>query len=279
MAFCEYLRKRDRTSVYVTVLFLCLLSNQLITSMAEFIPEFARIYDDAYRNMPVFNTVFSTVTAICLLNLTYSLTPDKKNVPGEYIILLGFILILLVIPTLMNNPVNLFLYSAVFPLYLFFRGIVFCRLLHKKSPLLSQGLSCDAYHMISFAAVFFPLTGLMENFVKIFFHSPQSGIYSHRIFSLDFLFGLAAASGIYAFMQKKTAPKRREAAARSQIAEKVSCTESGEEMEVFHAFCEAYGLTPREQTILSELLDQAACPQISDKQTHIHKSHKQPHSD
>ncbi len=268
MAFCGYLNKRDKAPVTITVLFFCLLLNQLITSMAEFIPEFAHVYDAAYRNMPVFNTVISTVIAICLLDLFYLLVPDKKISRCEYIILLVFFLILLVIPTLKNSLVNLFLYSAVFLLYLLYRGITFCYLLHKKSRI---------HYIYSCAAVLLPLSGLIENFVKIFYRS-SSGIDSYRIFSLDFLFGSAAASCIYTYMQKKAAPRGWEAAAKSRISESASCIQSGGEMDIFNSFCEAYGLTPREQTILSELLNHATYRQISDKllisfftvKTHVH---------
>ncbi|GEM_PF-1475934 len=268
LAFCSCLRKRNKTSAYIAGLFFCLLLNQLATSMVEFLPEFARIYDTFYVTMPIFNTINAISIAVCLLSLSYECVPDRPIPSYEYFILAGFGLLLLLVPTLANTLFHLFLYSSALLFYLLYRGIWFCFLIHQKIPKSLHAHNPGMIHILSFIAPLLLLLGLTENYVNIFDLCSHGGTYSYRIFSFDFLFGLISVFCIRAYAQKETAPQTCEAqipSLSSIITESRSSISPGTEIGIFHTFCSAYSLTLREQTILAELLHHATYQQISDK--------------
>lgn len=268
MAFCNYLKKKKRYSIYISVFFFCLLLSQLITSMVEFIPGFASIYDAAYRSMPISNTVISISAAICLMKLFFLFTHNKRIVKYEYFILLTISLLLLIFPTLKNSLTNLYLYTAVFLAYLLYRGVLFCYILHKKSPVYLHGSYWRIYNIFSYITILLPLLALMEIYVKIFYLYPNSDTYSYRIYSLDLLYGMAAFLFLYISIYNEALSEKCETAnvaLKSQISESASDIYSEAEIGIFHTFCDLYSLTPREQTILKELLNHTTYYQISNK--------------
>lgn len=268
LAFCTYLNKWNKTSAYIAGLFFCLLLNQLVTSMVEFLPQFANIYDTFYITMPIFNTIHAVFVAICVLNLSYACIPDKPIPPYEYVILVGFGLILLLAPTLTNRPWHLFLYSSALLFYLLYRGIWFRFLVHPRIPEPLHALNPAIMQMLSFINPLLILAGLAENYVNIFYRYANGGTLSYRNFSFDFLFGLVSGFCIYAYVQKEIAPQKCEAQIPSllpNIIETQSNNSPGTEIGIFHTFCSTYSLTPREQTILEEILHQATDLEISDK--------------
>lgn len=268
LAFCSGLRNRNKTSAYIAGLFFCLLLNQLVISMVEFLPEFARIYNELYGTMPIFNTINAISIAVCLLSLSYECSPNKLIRPYEYVILVGLSLILLLVPILRNSLFHLFLYSSALLFYLFYRAIWFCFLLHQKMPKSLQAHNSGMIHTFSFIAPLLLLLGLAENYSNIF-HLHSGGVYhSYRIFSFDFLFGLVSVFCIHTYAQKKIAPQTCEAQTSSLpsiITESRASISPGTEIGIFHTFCNTYSLTLREQTILAELLQHATYQQISDK--------------
>lgn len=267
LALCSCLRKRSMTSAYIAGLFFCLLLNQLVTSMVEFVPEFARIYNAFYETMPIFNTINSISLAICLMKLSYECVPDKPIRPYEYLILVSFGLILLLVPTLTNSHFHLFLYSSALLFYVLYRGIWFCFLVRPLIQKPLHALNPGMIHILSLIVPLFLVLGLVENYVNIFYLSSHGGTYSYRIFSFDFLFSLISVFCIHTYAQEK-APQNCEAQITSLPAismESQSGISPETEVGIFHTFCSAYSLTLREQTILAELLHHATNQQISDK--------------
>ena len=268
LAFSSSLRKRNKTSACIAGLFFCLLLNQLVLSMVEFMPEFAHIYNALYETMPIFNTINAISIAVCLLSLSYECVPDRPIPSYEYFILIGFGLLLLLVPTLTNSLFHLFLYSSALLFYLLYRGIWFCFLIYPKVPKSLHANNPGMVHILSFIATLLLLLGLAENYVNIFDLYSHRGTYSYRNFSFDFLFGLISVFCIHTYMQKEIAPQTCEAQIRSLssiITESQPSISPGTEIGVFHTFCSAYSLTLREQTILAELLHHATYQQISDK--------------
>ncbi len=263
LEFSNYLKKPNKKAVYLSVLFFCLLLNQLIISMTEFIPRFSRIYDAFYLNMPVFSTVVFLLTALCLLNLFLLMKPDKKAAGTESVILSVLCLLLLLIPTLKNSLTNRFFYTAVYLLYLLYRGVLFYFYLHKKSLVQPHGSYCRVSNIFSYLFILFPILGLIESFIEIFYFNSKTNPISHRLISLDFLFGISAVFRICTYLHKEAAS--------------LTCEAATDSFKIY-AFCNTYALTKREQTILTELLRQKTHQQISDKllissftvKTHVH---------
>lgn len=243
LAFCRYLSERCCISASLSALYFCLSVNQLVASMAEFLPEFGRFYQAVYLSMPVWNTVISISAAICILNLGYQLNHISKLPFYEYMILCIFIFLLLLIPTLKSSSTTLFLYSSLFPLFLLYRGFSF----HAPSVL------------------FFSLSGIIENYIRIFVFPAHNRLSLCRIFSIDFLFGIWALVYICNFMRKTAALHTCKAAVNYQEPVTDSFASPDTESASYYSFCKAYSLTLREQTILAELLNHTTDEQISAK--------------
>nr|WP_288826455.1 helix-turn-helix transcriptional regulator [uncultured Clostridium sp.] len=265
LAFCRYLSERCCISASLSALYLCLSVNQLIAAMAEFIPEFGRLYQTVYFTMPVWNTVISITAAICLLNLGYQLKHISKLPFHEYIILCIFIFLLLLIPTLKSSRTTLFLYSSLFPLSLLYRGLFFHALMNQEACRQTRKFFSDFRPVLSRSVLLFSLLGIIENYIRIFVFPVPNRLSFFRIFSIDFLFGISALVYICFFLRKTAALHICKAAVNSQepVPESFSCPDTGSAS--YYSFCKTYSLTLREQTILTELLNRTTDEQISAK--------------
>ena len=250
LAFCRYLSERCCSAASLSALYLCLSVNQLVAAMAEFLPEFGRFYQAVYFTMPVWNTVISISAAICLLNLGYQLNHTSKLPFHEYMILCIFIFLLLLIPTLKSSSTTLFLYSSLFPLSLIYRGFSFYALMNQAASL---------------SVLLFSLSGIIENYIRIFVFPARSGRFFCRIFSIDLLFGLSALVYICFFLKKTAALHTCKAAVNSREQVPESFASPDTETASYYSFCKSYSLTLREQTILTELLNHTTDQQISAK--------------
>ncbi|MEY8352931.1 helix-turn-helix transcriptional regulator [Lachnospiraceae bacterium 54-53] len=265
LALCSYLSERCRISVCLSALYLCLSVNQLVASMVEFLPEFSRFYLAVYFSMPVWNTVISVSAAVCLLNLGYQLSHISKLPFHEYMILCIFIFLLLLIPTLKSSRTTLFLYSSLFPLSLLYRGFSFHTLMNQAACSRSKKLFSDFRPVLSRSVLLFSLSGIMENYIRIFIFPARNGLSFCRIFSIDLLFGISALVYLCFFLRKTAAPHTCKAAVNSQEQVPESFTSPDTESASYYSFCKAHSLTLREQTILTELLNRTTDEQISAK--------------
>lgn len=265
LAFCRYLSERCCISASLSALYLCLSVNQFVEAMAEFLPEFGRFYQTVYFTMPVWNTFISITAAICLLYLSYQLNHTSKLPFHEYLILCIFIFLLLLIPTLKSSRTTLFLYSSLFPLALLYRGFSFHILINQAACSPSKKGGGDFRPALSPFILLFSLSGIIENYIRIFVLPVRSGLSLCRIFSIDFLFGLSALVYICFFLQKTAALHTCKAAVNSQEQVTESFASPDTESACYYSFCKAYSLTLREQTILTELLNRTTDEQISAK--------------
>lgn len=265
LAFCQYLSERCCVSGCLSTLYFCLSVNQLVASMAEFIPEFGRFYQDVYFSMPVWNTVISISAAICLLNLGYQLKHTSILPFYEYMILCIFIFLLLLIPTLKSSRITLFLYSSLFPLYLLYRGFSFHAFLNQTACRQSRKLFSDFHSLLSWSVPLFCLSGIIENYIRLLTFSADNRLSFCRIFSIDFLFGICALVYVCFFLRKTAALHTCKAAENSQERMQESETSPDTESAFYYSFCKTYSLTLREQTILTELLNSTSDEQISAK--------------
>nr|WP_314464577.1 helix-turn-helix transcriptional regulator [uncultured Clostridium sp.] len=265
LAFCRYLSERCCISASLSALYFCLSVNQLVASMAEFVPEFGRFYQAVYFSMPVWNTVISISAAICLLNLGYQLNHTSKLPFHEYMILCIFIFLLLLIPTLKSSSTTFFLYSSLFPLSLLYRGFSFHALMNHAACSQSRKLFSDFRPVLSRSVLFFSLSGIIENYIRIFVFPAYNRLSLCRIFSIDFLFGLSALVYIFNFMRKTAALHTCKAAVNFREPVTDSFASPDTESASYYSFCKAYSLTLREQTILAELLNRTTDEQISAK--------------
>lgn len=265
LAFCRYLSERCCSAASLSALYLCLSVNQLVAAMAEFLPEFGRFYQAVYFTMPVWNTVISISAAICLLNLGYQLNHTSKLPFHEYMILCIFIFLLLLIPTLKSSRTTLFLYSSLFPLSLIYRGFSFYALMNQAACSQSKKLFSYFRPALSLSVLFFSLSGIIENYIRIFVFPVRSGRFFCRIFSIDLLFGLSALVYICFFLKKTAALHTCKAAVNSREQVPESFASPDTETASYYSFCKSYSLTLREQTILTELLNHTTDEQISAK--------------
>ncbi len=265
LAFCRYLSERCCISACLSALYLCLSVNQLVAAMAEFIPEFGQFYRAAYFTMPVWNTVISISAAICLLYLSYQLN-HTSNLPFyEYMILCIFIFLLLLIPTLKSSRTTLFFYSSLFPLFLLYRVSSFYALKNQAACSQNKKLFSDFRPVLFWSVFLFSLSGIIENYIRIFIFPARIRLSFCRIFSIDFLFGISALVYICFFLRKTAALHTCKAAVNSQEQVPESFTSPDTESASYYSFCKAYSLTLREQTILTELLNRTTDEQISAK--------------
>ncbi len=257
LAFCRYLSERCCISASLSALYFCLSVNQLVASMAEFLPEFGRFYQAVYFSMPIWNTVISITAAICILNLGYQLNHTSKLPFHEYMILCIFIFLLLLVPTLKSSSTTLFLYSSLFPLFLLYRGFSFHALMNQEDCRQTKKFFSDFRPVLSQFVLLFSLSGILENYIRIYVFPVPYWLSFCRIFSIDFLFGISALVYICFFLRKIAALHSCKAAVNSQ--------EPVPESASFYSFCKTYSLTLREQTILTELLNHTTDEQISAK--------------
>jgi len=257
LAFCRYLSERCCISASLSALYFCLSVNQLVASMAEFLPEFGQFYQAVYFSMPIWNTVISITAAICILNLGYQLNHTSKLPFHEYMILCIFIFLLLLVPTLKSSSTTLFLYSSLFPLFLLYRGFSFHALMNQEDCRQTKKFFSDFRPVLSQFVLLFSLSGILENYIRIFVFPVPYRLSFCRIFSIDFLFGISALVYICFFLRKTAALHTCKAAVNFQ--------EPVPESASFYSFCKTYSLTLREQTILTELLNRTTDEQISAK--------------
>ncbi|WP_313152174.1 helix-turn-helix domain-containing protein [Lacrimispora sp.] len=265
LAFCRYLSERCGISAWLSALYFFLFANQLVVSMAEFIPEFTRIYQDAYISMPIWSTVISISVSICLLKLSCLLNHTLKVPFSESIALYPFIFLLLVVPTLKSSKGALFIYNSLFPIFLLYRSFSFHALANKTGTAQKEK-PLSVFHPIVFQAfIIFSLSGILETFIRIFAFPTYGMISFSRILSIDFLFAATALIYICFFLQKTAALHACKTAVNFQESDLGVETSPNDEPAFYYSFCNSYHLTLREQTILTELLNHATDKQISAK--------------
>lgn len=240
-----YKRKRSRTFLYISIMFLLFILDNLLLYMSEFLPEFAAYYSANRDKIIYFENILGFAIAWCYFMI---LTLDEQRAPSNTEAIIWVILLILI-----------FTFTALCPrayaklaLRILFSGIcvgvfllAYLRRI-KEKKLSVSALPTASKHTIGnsivLAALILQITETIERFLKFFNVSVLTG---SRCISVEILSVLFSAIGFF-FAFKELLPKST-----------TQAEQSAKPLQIFPLtldFTKGYHLTNRETEVLNLLI-------------------------
>ena len=280
--------------IYVAILFLFYIFDNLVIYMTEFVSWFSTFYDNIFMTVPTFKTIVFTGTFFCMLKIN-ELTLKRRNSNGLMACLLVLVAILLFIPMMTNSALKVWLYYFPCQVFTFTLSVYGLRVI-KREPdgFFPESVTKQYRRLLIWTAVFailiviedtlviFNLDVYTDLMVKINNRSITEDIMSiyHSFFALRLL-----AERLQVKSEHLTDPNiETEEELPTDIPVSaprpatVDTDSSVNEYSKFYLFCRKYQLTTREQDIMSLLLENKNNTDISEElyisigtaKTHIH---------
>lgn len=290
-AFIYLKGKRDSLHLYMIILFLSYILNNLVIYMTESISWFSTFYDSTFMSVPTVRTLIFITTFFCMVKIN-GRALQHENCYKEMTGLLLLFVFLLFVPMMPNSAFKVWLYYGSCQLFTFIIGI-YSLLCIKHAP---EGhypeYITKNYRWVLLWTVIFSIIIEIEDTIVIFnFDVYTDSVVKiiNRSFSEDVeSIYFAAAALLYLFDQiqvKATASAATAAqaeplpAAAQETPSAAGATTSGADTySKFYLFCRKYQLTTREQDIMRLLLENKNNTDISEDlfisigtaKTHIH---------
>lgn len=291
MCVCYY-QTRKKLHLYIGILFLFYILDNLVIYMTEFLNQFSSFYNNLFMTVPTFKTIIFIVTLSCMLLITYNALDltTKQISPFVYSLIL-LILLMLFIPMAPNSAWKVWIYYFPCQVFTFALSMYGLTVIKKHPGSYSDNVTGAFRKVLLFTAVFSVLI-VIEDTIVIFNFDVYSDIMAkinNRSLSEDIMsiyHSIAAIRIFFPLLQIKAnnkIPVPNEPA--SPIEDPLQITDQEKEDEPadntyskFYKFCRLYQLTVREQDILQLLLQDKNNEQISEElfislettKSHIH---------
>lgn len=290
--FVYFKGKRDALHLYIAVLFLSYILNNIVIYMTESISWFSTFYDSTFMSVPTVRTLIFISTFYCMVKINERALRLENRYMQIAALLLLFVFLLFV-PMLPNSAFKVWLYYGSCQLFTFLLGI-YSLFRVKRAP---EGYYPEYvarnYRRILLWTILFSVIIEIEDTIVIF----NFDVYTdtvvkiiNRSFSEDvesLYFAVVALLYLINLIQVKVSDSAEETAQTENIPvipENVAAAipaDSGNSTDTyskFYLFCRKYQLTTREQDIMRKLLENKNNTDISEElfisigtaKTHIH---------
>ena len=110
MCVC-YSQTRKTLHLYIGILFLFYILDNLVIYMTEFLNTFSEFYDNLFMTVPTFKTIIFTATLSCILLINFKALnlSTKQMLPFIYSLIL-IILLMLFVPIAPNSALKVWIY-------------------------------------------------------------------------------------------------------------------------------------------------------------------------
>lgn len=300
-AFIYFKGKRDTLHLYIVILFLSYILNNLVIYMTESISWFSTFYDNTFMSVPTVRTLIFITTFFCMVKINERALRHENCYKQMAGLLLLFVFLLFV-PMMPNSAFKVWLYYGSCQLFTFILGI-YSLLCIKHAPVdYYPEYITKNYRRILLWTVIFSIIIEIEDTIVIFnFDVYEDNVVKiiNRSFSED-VESIYFAVVVLLYLVKLIQVKGAESAAAANESEirgdtAVSGITTGfipantvcdpgtaetaaDTYSKFYLFCRKYQLTTREQDIMRLLLENKNNTDISEElfisigtaKTHIH---------
>jgi len=275
-AVTSYLKSKQKLFLIIGIMFVFNIFDNTVIYMTEAIEWFGRLYDNQFMSIPSFKTVILVVDAICI-TLIFNHILRRKILMTQYVSLILLGLLLLFIPMMNAEALQVWLYYLPNQLYLFGLGVSTLWYLNKSSEIRKDEKKYKVFKRMLQIVIIFSVLILLEDTIVIFnldIYSDMLVRINNRNISEDVL------SIIYACYTVSICYNLLEVEPQSvdTLLELEQEQEIPKEVDLYGEFCAKYDLTLREQEILRCLLQNMNNKDISSTlfisvgtvKTHIH---------
>lgn len=280
-----YLSKKEKLHLYISILFLFYIFDNVVIYMTEFLTNFSSAYDLSFLIAPTFKTLIFIVTGLCLILIQENVLKLKVKALdlGIYVILASAILI---VPFLFKNNLMVWLYYLPYQLFTFYLSCIGILYLNKNTHLIDNKF-VQKYKTLLFLTAVFSVLIIIEDSIVIFNYDTYSDVLvkiNNRNICEDILSIIYAMFSInyYSNLMTITLNTYNKAQNSTDILVENNYNEAKKESisskSLNSIFSEKYYLTPREIEILNLLLQDKTNKDISEElmislgtvKTHVH---------
>lgn len=292
-AFIYFKGKRDTLHLYIAILFLSYILNNLVIYMTESISWFSTFYDSTFMSVPTVRTLIFITTFFCMVKINERAL-QHENCYKQMAGLLLLFVFLLFVPMMPNSAFKVWLYYGSCQLFTFILGIysLLC-IKHAPEGYYSEYITKNYRWVLLWTVIFSVIIEIEDTIVIFNFDVYEDNVVQiiNRSFSED-VESIYFAVVILLYLVKLIQVKGTESAGETAQTEDISVlpenaaaavitADSGTSTDTyskFYLFCRKYQLTTREQDIMRQLLENKNNTDISEElfisigtaKTHIH---------
>lgn len=173
-SFKIYLCKKEKLHLFISVLFLFYIFDNIVIYMTEFLNSFSKAYDLSFLIAPTFKTLIFIVTGLCLIMIQENVLKLKLKA-FDICIYVTLTLIVLIVPFVFEKNLMVWLYYLPYQLFTFYLSFIGILYLNKNKDLLNNKLIQKYKNLLFWTAVFSVLI-VVEDSVVIFNYDIYSDV-------------------------------------------------------------------------------------------------------